>query len=240
MQKHRLLPGELLPPVNNDVGILWIILHAESVSAILLRRHNRGAGASEQIKHILTRLTGALHLVIKQLNRLHGRMLRRLDRLIEIQYSCLSAVFEEVVLLAFRPSVKARLVRVLFNFALTVQARFMFPLEILSPHYEGILHPNQALPDAQHRIFTRTTEVITFAVGVPNVKWSAWFHDHRRIGESIRQELPKGCIFHVIVLDFTGGALIVHIVRRIGEKKIDLCPPPQASVRLSKTCCLRT
>ena len=60
---------------------------------------------------------------------------------------------------------------------------------------------------------------------MPDVERSAGFHNHRRIGESIRQELPKGCIFHVIVLDFTGGALIVHIVRRIGEKKIDLCPP---------------
>ena len=60
---------------------------------------------------------------------------------------------------------------------------------------------------------------------MPDVERSAWFHDYRRIRESIRQELPKGCIFHVIVLDFTGGALIVHIVRRIGEKKIDLCPP---------------
>ena len=120
MQKHRLLPGELLPPVNNDVGVLRVILHAESVSAILLRRHNRGAGASKQVEDILSRLTGTLHLVIKQLNRFHGRMLRRLYRLIKIKHRCLLSVFEEIMLLAFRPSVKARLVRVLFNLALPI------------------------------------------------------------------------------------------------------------------------
>ena len=96
---------QLFPSINNDIRILRIVLHAESVSAILLRCHDRCAGPSEQVEDILSRLAGALHLVIKQLNRLHGRMLRRLDRLIEIQHSCLPAVLEEVVLLAFRPSV---------------------------------------------------------------------------------------------------------------------------------------
>ena len=57
IQKHRFLPRKLLPTVNNDIGILRIILHAESVSAILLRCHDRCAGPSEQVKHILARLT---------------------------------------------------------------------------------------------------------------------------------------------------------------------------------------
>ena len=61
IQKHRLFSGKLFPSINNDVRILRIVLHAESVSAILLRCHDRCAGPSEQVKHILARLTGALH-----------------------------------------------------------------------------------------------------------------------------------------------------------------------------------
>ena len=34
IQKHRLFSGKLFPSINNDVRILRIVLHAESVSAI--------------------------------------------------------------------------------------------------------------------------------------------------------------------------------------------------------------
>ena len=115
--------------------------------------------------------------------------------------------------------------RILFNFTLTVQARLMFPLEILSPHHKRVLNPDQALTDTQHRISARTSEVIPLAVCVPNVKWSTGFHNHRRIGEGIRQEPSKCRILHIVVLNLPGDALIIHIVRRVGEQQIHLRPP---------------
>ena len=40
--------------------------------------------------------------------------------------------------------------------------------------------------DMQSGIFASSKKIISFKPCMPNVKWSTWFHNHRRIGESIR------------------------------------------------------
>ena len=39
-------------------------------------------------------------------------------------------------------------------------------------------------------------------------------------GERIKQKLIELVIFHVVILDFACGALIIHIIRRIGYHKV--------------------
>ena len=47
-------------------------------------------------------------------------------------------------------------------------------------------------------------------------------HDCFHIGEGIQQELIERVIIHIVILDLTSGAFIVHIVRRIRDHQVCL------------------
>ena len=209
-QKHRLFSGKCFPPFDDDIDISRVKLHAIGVSAVLFACHDCCTRASEKVEDSIAALCVILDLVVKQGNGFHRRVFLVLRRSVKFENRCLLSVGCPKMTCAAFPSVQTRLV---------------LPLVVLPPHHHRVFDPYKALPNTQHCITARTAKIVPLTVGVPNIKRRSRLHHRRGIGECVCEESAKRGIFHVIVFNLSGGALIVHIVRRVGEKQIHLCPP---------------
>ena len=74
---------------------------------------------------------------------------------IELHDRCLAPIGEPAVSCTILPA---------------IQAGFMNPLIILTPQHKGVLFPHKALPDFQPDIVASPPKVVSFGVGVEDVK----------------------------------------------------------------------
>ena len=132
-------------------------------------------------------------------------MIRILSGLVELPYRCLSAVGIPLMLALLLPSEKARL---------------MDPLVRTSAQHQGRLLPDTAARQVEACGIKCFAEVQPFCVCMEHIDGSIVRHDLLDIGKSIEQEIKKGIAGKIVVLNLTGSAFVIHIIRRVCNDQI--------------------
>ena len=97
------------------------------------------------------------------------------------------------------------------------QNGFVLPLVRRTAENEGLLFPDTAAGEIESRIGKGTAEVESFGISVENIDGRIVSHYRRHIGEGIKKEPVELIVRHIVVLNLSGGTLIVDIVRRVGD-----------------------
>ena len=103
-----------------------------------------------------------------------------------------------------------------------VEARLVLPLVRGASQHEGLLLPDTAAGEIEPSSVKSLSEVQPLSVGVEHIDGGIVRHDLLHIGKGIKEEVEKLLRCHIVVFDFPGAALIVHIVRRVGNDEVCL------------------
>ena len=126
--------------------------------------------------------------------------------LIELHHRCLRAVSKPFMRCPLFPA---------------IQARLMNPVIILASKDERVLFPNKTLPNTKTDIEASAPKVVSFRIGMEDIKCATLFQRLLRMTECRSQKLPELRVFHRVVLNrLAVRTVIVNIVRRIGKPHI--------------------
>ena len=98
----------------------------------------------------------------------------------------------------------------------------MLPLVRGATQHQRLLLPDTAAGEIEPSGIKRLAEIQPLGVGVEHIDGGIVRHDLLHIGKGIEEEVEKLLRCHVVVFDFSGAALIVHIVGRVGDDEIRL------------------
>ena len=113
----------------DNITELFVQLDGVADAVCLLAGNQRGATAAKRVKHQRVCHAGVHDGICKQRNRLHGRMVAILLRLVKFPDGCFLAARVPLVLSGFFPA---------------VQTRLMLPLVRTSSQHQRLLFPNAA------------------------------------------------------------------------------------------------
>ena len=98
----------------------------------------------------------------------------------------------------------------------------MLPLIGTATQHEGLLFPDTAAGEIEPCGIKRLAEIQPLGVGVEHIDGRIIRHDLLHIGKGIEEKVKKLLRCHVVVFDFPGTALVVHIVGRVGNNEVRL------------------
>ena len=102
----------------------------------------------------------------------------------------------------------------------TVETRLVLPLVRRASQYQGLLFPDTAAGEVEARIGKGSAEVQPLSISMKHINGRIVCHSLFHAGECIEEEVEKLLRCHVVVLDFPGAALVVHIVGRVGDDEV--------------------
>lgn len=102
------------------------------------------------------------------------------------------------------------------------QAKFILPLVRRTSKNQRRLLPDVAAGKIEACIRECFSKVQSLGISMKYIDRSVVSHVSSHICEIIKQELIKGIVVYIIILYFTGGSFVVHIVRRVGYYQICL------------------
>ena len=111
-----------------------------------------------------------------------------------------------------------------------IETRFVLPLVRRAPQHQGLLLPDTAAGEVEPCSVKRLAEVQSLGIGMKHIDGGVVRHDLLRIGKGIEEEVEKLLRRHVVVFDFSGAALVVHIVGRVGDDEVRLAVVHEGSV----------
>ena len=111
-----------------------------------------------------------------------------------------------------------------------VKARFVLPLVRRAAQYQGLLLPDTTAGEVEPGGIKGFSEIQPLGVGVEHIDGGIVRHDLLHIGKGIEEEVEKLLRCHVVVFDFPGAALVVHIVGRVGNNEVRLAAVHESGV----------
>ena len=112
----------------------------------------------------------------------------------------------------------------------SIKARLMLPLVILPPKHKDVLFPYQALAHLPSSVHAGPAEIVPVGIRMPDIKCRSRFHGLPGSSERFQQKRTEIRIAHTVVIYFQrvlGFADIIHVVRRVCQKKVCLCAAHQ-------------
>ena len=106
----------------------------------------------------------------------------------------------------------------------------MLPLVRGASQHEGLLLPDTAAGEIEPGSVKRLSEVQPLSVGVEYIDGGIIRHDLLHIGKGIEEKVEKLLRCHIVILDFPGATLVVHIVGRVGNDEVRLAAVHEGSV----------
>ena len=103
-----------------------------------------------------------------------------------------------------------------------VKTRLVLPLVGRASQHQRLLLPDTAAGEIEPSSVKSLSEVQPLGVGVEHIDGGIVCHDLLHIGKGIEEEVKKLLRCHVVVFDFPGAALIIHIVGWVGNDEIRL------------------
>ena len=194
-------------PLYDDIAELLVQFDGAADAVGLFTGDERGAGAAEGVKHDGIRHRAVLNGVRQKRNRLHGGMVTVFLGLVELPDGGLFAAGVPLVLAFLLP---------------TVKARFVLPLVRRAAQYQGLLLPDTTAGEVEPGGIKGFSEIQPLGVGMEHIDGRIVRHDLLHIGKGIEEEVEKLLRCHVVVFDFPGAALVVHIVGRVGDDEVCL------------------
>ena len=110
-----------------------------------------------------------------------------------------------------------------------VKARLVLPLIRRAPQHQGLLLPDTAAGEVEPCGSKRLAKIQPLSVGVEYINGGIIRHDLLHIRKGIEEKIEKLLRCHVVIFDFPGAALVVHVVGRVGDDKIRLAAVHEGS-----------
>jgi len=96
----------------------------------------------------------------------------------------------------------------------------VLPLVRGASQHQRLLLPDTAAGEVEPGGVKRFSKIQPLGVGVEHIDGGIVCHNLFHIGKGIEEEVEKLLRCHVVVFDFPGAALVVHIVGRVGDDEV--------------------
>lgn len=192
-------------PIDNDITVFFIQFNGVADASGLFTGNQCGTTASERVEDDAVNHAGIHNGIRDERNGLHGWVVAIFLWLIKFPDGSLLAACIPLMFSGFLPA---------------EQARLMLPLIRATAQHQRLFFPDASAGKIKPSIREGLTEIQPFSVRVEHIDAGVIRHCMFHLCESVQQELVEGIVCHVVVPDFSGAALIVDIVRRIGHYQI--------------------